>query len=178
VEVDGMISWGNSTGMCHVDASCTTTRNFFAHDNFSFDIYYLGTGRHTLENASVLSDSINPFYTGSSVAVKAKNVQITYKGSSPRSFVVDGNTSLDGERVIISELSLRQGKGASLSLKDSVIAGDKITVFGPGWCADKNSYGVSELSYNGQKYGPEAFAEYIKVSGQDGSSVWRAGANK
>gem|GEM_PF-5146183 len=74
--------------------------------------------------------------------------------SRPKAFSVDGDSNLTGEQMVVSALNVRQEKDATLTLKDSLISGDACTlrVFGPGWYADRNSYAVSEILYNGRSF--------------------------
>lgn len=59
--VDGLISIGNSTGICDTVAAKTSYRRVFIADCLGYDLFFLDDGRYRIENAIVLSRAQNPF---------------------------------------------------------------------------------------------------------------------
>lgn len=59
--VEGLVSIGNSTGICDTVAAHTTYNRVFIADCRGFDLFFLDNGRYQLTNAIVLSSSQNPF---------------------------------------------------------------------------------------------------------------------
>lgn len=59
--VDGLISIGNSTGICDTGGARTTYNRVFIADCSGFDLYFLDNGRYRISNAIVWSSAQNPW---------------------------------------------------------------------------------------------------------------------
>lgn len=59
--VDGLVSIGNSTGICDTVAAKTSYNRVFIADCLGYDLFFLDNGRYKLANAIVLSSAQNPF---------------------------------------------------------------------------------------------------------------------
>lgn len=59
--VDGLVSVGNSTGICDTGSARTSYNRVFIADCLGCDLYFLDEGRYRLTNAVVLSKAQSPF---------------------------------------------------------------------------------------------------------------------
>ncbi|MCB1245610.1 MAG: hypothetical protein KDN04_23060, partial [Verrucomicrobiae bacterium] len=59
--VEGLVSIGNSTGICDTGTARTSYRKVFIADCVGFDLYFLDEGRYAVTDALVLSSAQNPF---------------------------------------------------------------------------------------------------------------------
>ncbi len=59
--VRGLVSVGNSTGICDTVDAVTDYEDVFVADCVSYDLFFLDRGRYSLTNALVLSSAQNPF---------------------------------------------------------------------------------------------------------------------
>ena len=59
--VEGLVSIGNSTGICDTGTARTSYRKVFIADCLGFDLYFLDEGRYAVIDALVLSSAQNPF---------------------------------------------------------------------------------------------------------------------
>jgi len=59
--VDGLVSIGNSTGICDIMAAKTSYNRVFIADCIGFDLFFLDNGRYKLTNALIFSKAQNPF---------------------------------------------------------------------------------------------------------------------
>lgn len=59
--VDGLVSIGNSTGICDTVAAKTSYNRVFITDCTGYDLFFLDDGRYRLTNAVIFSKAQNPF---------------------------------------------------------------------------------------------------------------------
>lgn len=59
--VDGLVSIGNSTGICDTVAAKTSYNRVFIADCIGYDLFFLDDGRYKLTNAVIFSKAQNPF---------------------------------------------------------------------------------------------------------------------
>ena len=108
--VDGLVSIGNSTGICDTGTAQTSYRNVFIANCVGFDLYFLDEGRYTLTNALVLSSAQNPLsINGRSTGtcqMRMENVHLR-RLTEPRLGKVTTNASLTAKRCTFENLEVQ-----------------------------------------------------------------------
>jgi hypothetical protein len=180
--VDGLVSIGNSTGICDVGDSVTDYDHVWIRDCLGHDLYFLEYNRHSLRNAVVLSSAWRTLVvTGGPKRPKAvctltmENVLIRRMAGTNEVRVEQGAV-LDARRVTLVGLNFL-ANGGRVRLFDSVIAGkpqSEVTLRHDSvWQADRNLYDARFRRRDPQVYTPQTFADFQRVAGQDRHSECR-----
>lgn len=178
IVVDGFVSIGNSTGMCHTNESHSDCRRVFIRDCLGFDYFMIGGGRHRLRDSVLLCRSAG--------AVRLQRDEIT-KLPCVVEFENVAIQRLDGRNELVfavgSEVTCKQlvlaGFGIAISgnschMFDSVLAGGpqrEVNVYPQvQWRADRNVYDLRFLRFDKRFVGREEFAAYQRDLQQDAAS--------
>jgi hypothetical protein len=180
--VDGLVSMGNSTGICDVGSSVTEYNHVLIRDCLGHDLYFLEYERHAVRNAVVLSSAWRtlvvtggPKRPDAVCRLALENVYIRRMTGANEVRVHQG-ARLDARRVTLVGLNVL-ATGGQVRLFDSVIAGShpsEVTIYRDArWEADRNLYDVGLLRRGPQSYTEKTFAEFRRATGQDQHSQWR-----
>lgn len=86
VEVDGFVSRGNSTGICHINDSSSLNRNVVLENNTAINLFLLGTGVHEFRNSKIAAEPggvrVGP-RVEETVELRLFNSQIAWPASPP-----------------------------------------------------------------------------------------------
>ncbi|MFK5923717.1 MAG: hypothetical protein QM496_16180 [Verrucomicrobiota bacterium] len=108
--VNGLVSIGNGTGICDTGSSQTSYKNLFIADCVGVDLYFLDTGRYSIDNGIVLSSAQKPLIvTGGSKGsceLKINNLFIRRIGT-PQAAVIAINSSLFANKLTLDNLDLK-----------------------------------------------------------------------
>jgi len=122
--VKGLVSVGNSTGICDINSAVTDYEDVFIADCVSYDLFFLDSGRYSLTNAVVLSSAQNPFtVTGRSEGdcrLRLENV-LFRRLVEPRLGQVAERATLEAERCTFEGIAIRETGTARWS--DSLVDG-------------------------------------------------------
>jgi hypothetical protein len=179
--VDGLVSAGNSTGICDVGDSLTEYNRVLIHDCLGHDLYFLEYNRHAVRNSVVLSSAWRTLVvTGGPKRPDARctltldNVYIR-RVRGTNEVRVEKGALLDARRLTLVGLNF-QATGGEVRLFDSVIAGapqPEMTLWRHvGWQADRNQYDARFVRRDGQLYTAQTFADFQRAAGQDHHSQW------
>lgn len=180
--VDGLVSIGNSTGICDVGNSVTDYDHVWIRDCLGHDLYFLEYNRHSLRNAVVLSSAWRTLVvTGGpkrpeAVCTLAMENVLIRRMTGTNEVRVEKGALLDARRVTLVGLNFL-ATGGQVRLLDSVIAGTpqpEITLWrNVGWQADRNLYDARFLRRGEQSYTAKTFGDLRRATGQDQHSEWR-----
>ena len=184
--VDGFESIGNATGICDTGTSETNYVNVRIHDCIGFDLFFLDSGKYTVQNAEVISTAAKSLYLMGREApaepcrVTLDNVVIRREqtGNEVR---VSPNCVLKADRVSLINLDV-QATGGIIEINRSFIGGTvpanpprKPTLHlwkDAEWRAHDNWYDLESA-----RVGPTSFAEtqleaFCRVVAEDSGSRW------
>lgn len=174
--VEGLVSIGNSTGICDVGDSVTEYDGVFVSACLGHDLYFLEYNRHAVRNAVVLSSAWRTLVvTGGPKKPDARctltldNVYLRRMAGTNDVRVATGAV-LDARRVTLVGLNLL-ASGGEVRWFDSVIAGSstaEITLWsGVKWQADRNLYDAKFLRVGPKFYTASTFGDFQHAMGQD-----------
>lgn len=129
VEINGFTSIGNSTGMCHVGHSQTTTRNMVIRDCHGVDLYLLNGSRHHIEDSIVLTSGHRAIMivggpTESDICdVTLDNVLIVNNDSTDARLRINKFSNVTVNASTINSLDLLASGPSSLTLTNSIWTG-------------------------------------------------------
>ncbi len=180
--VDGLVSIGNSTGICDVGSSVTEYNHVLIRDCLGHDLYFLEYERHAVRNAVVLSSAWRtlvvtggPQRPDAVCRLTLDNVYIRRMTGANEVRVHQGAV-LDARHLTLVGLNLLV-TGGQVRLFDTAIAGGpkaEITLYQDAhWQADRNRYDVGLLRRGPRSYTEETFAEFQRTEGQDQHSQWQ-----
>lgn len=180
ITVKGMVSIGNSTGLCHVGKSWSTAERMYIAGNHGVDYYVLNTGTHVLRDSHIVCDAAQSLVCFGDEAEGAlchlilDNVLVQGAGAS-NVIKAHRNSAVNASRCTFVGLSMSVA-GASFALRQSVVTGapkPNIVVYDyTNWTAAKNLYDLEYLRFGATFYKAANFAEYQAASGQDANSLW------
>ena len=184
IEVDGMLSTGNSTGVCHVNDSHSVATNMTIHGNHGHSYFVLDTGRHELRDSHIRAEAAMSVTMngareegGGQVEVVLSNVVIEGTGKSDL-IKANRRSLVTFEKVkVTGGLSLSVA-GDAFALRDSAILGTEetkpeITVYSHvDWKANGNRYDLGHLRVGDEFFTAASFAAYREATGQDADSIW------
>jgi len=108
--VDGLVSRGNSTGICDTVAAQTSYNRVFIADCVGYDLYFLDDGRYRLTNSVVLSAAQFPLVVtardGATSRLSVDNVYIKRIGP-PQAAQVASRATLAARRLTLDGLDLQ-----------------------------------------------------------------------
>ncbi|MCB1231263.1 MAG: right-handed parallel beta-helix repeat-containing protein [Verrucomicrobiae bacterium] len=184
IEIDGMVSTGNSTGVCHVNNSHSIASNLTLFGNHGFEYFVLDTGHHELRDSHIRADAFQSVVIngareegGGTCEAIFENVIIEGTGASD---VIKANrrSIVTFDRVTVTGGLSMSVAGDAFTLRDSAIVGrdeslPAITVYAHvNWQASGNRYRLSTLRIGDQWYDETRFAEYQRATGQGMGSCW------
>jgi hypothetical protein len=180
--VRGLVSSGNSTGICDVGDSVTEYDGVLIRDCLGHDLYFLEYNRHTVRNAVVLSSACRtlvvtggPERPAARCTLTLDNVYIR-RMSGVNDVRVATGAVLDARRVTLVNLNIL-ATGGEVRWFDSVIAGTspaEITLYqGVKWQADRNVYDARFLRVGPTFYNTKTFGDFQRTTGQDRHSLWK-----
>ncbi len=182
IVVDGLISIGNSTGMCHTNESHTDCRRVYIRDCSGFDYFMIGGGKHRLRDSLLLCRSAGAVrlqrdeLTKLPCEVEFDNVAIK-RLDGRRELVFAAGSTVTCERLVLAGFGLSIS-GNSCRIVESVIAGGpqaEVTVYpGVKWQSDRNVYDLKWLRFDKQFVGREEFPAYQRSQSHDGLSRWQS----
>lgn len=184
IEVDGMVSTGNSTGVCHVNDSHSISSNMEIYGNHGFEYFVLDTGHHELRDSHIRADAFQSVVAngareegGGQCEVLLSNVVIEGTGKSDL-IKANRRSLVTFEKVkVTGGLSLSVA-GDAFALRDSEIQGTEdakpnITVYSHvDWEASGNRYDLGHLRVGDEIFTATNFATYQEATGQDADSTW------
>lgn len=180
IEVDGLLSTGNSTGVCHTGKSQSVSDHMTIRGNHGYDFFVLEAGTHVLRNSIIVCDAAQSVVvfgqdkTESICTLRLENVLIQRRGT-PTFFKAHKGSVVDVARTVIIGLSMSIA-GEAFTLSDSVIAGQtkpEIVVYPhTRWQADGNIYDAKYLRIGDTYYSAKTFDAYQRSTGQDAASTW------
>jgi HEAT repeat protein len=180
IRINGLVSSGNSTGICDVGDSVSHYNRVFIKDCLGHDLYFLDTNEHSISNSVVQSSAWRALVvtggpnTNKVCTLRLDNVLIHRVVGSNDVRVVTGGV-LDARRVTFRNLNFLVTGGA-VTLRDSIIAGTpppEISIWKDVcWQANHNLYDVRFIRLDQTFYNAKKFADYQRATGQDKSSRW------
>jgi hypothetical protein len=180
IRVNGLVSSGNSTGICDVGDSVSHYNRVLIKDCLGHDLYFLDTNEHSVSNSIVQSSAWRALVvtggpkTNGVCTLRLDNVLIHRVAGSNDVRVATGAV-LDARRVTFSNLNFL-ATGGAVTLRDSVIAGTpppEISIWKDvRWQADHNLYDARFIRLDQTFYDAKNFADYQRAIGQDKSSRW------
>lgn len=181
VRVDGLVSIGNSTGICNVNDSRSINNRVFIKDCLGQDFYMLGTNHHTLTNSIIYCTAQRAITVQGEqkddrpCTVKMENVVLLRTSDTPKSVRVAKKGIFVGKRLTIFGVDFDASDGIA-TLTDSVIGGEPppeiILTPRSVWKADRNVYDVKHIRVGQMVYGLDDFHTYRNTTGQDQHSMW------
>ena len=204
IEVDGFISRGNTTGICHVQGSHSSSRRLVLENNCAFEVLLSGSGIHEISDSVILPSrhltrvvrlSSEQAEEGKGCRLHMENVLIDGDHCKEahdkeesrrlgREFTVEilGKCHWSGRRVTLLSVGLTSkwpAPGVSeVTLFQSIMAGQvkpEIDLLPTTiWQANDNAYDLATIAVGGTRYTPSQWEEYRRATGQDQASSWGA----
>ncbi len=204
IEVDGFVSRGNTTGICHVQGSHSSSRRLVLENNYAFEALLSGSGVHTISDSVILPNrhltrvvrlSSEQAAEGQRCQLHMENVLVdgdhfaaAHEKEESRclghEFAVEilGKCQWVGRRVTLLSVGITSrwpSPGVSeISLFQSIVGGTvkpRIDLLPQSvWLADDNAYDLANLIVEGNRYAPAEWENYRRSSGQDQLSSWGA----
>ncbi len=202
IEVDGFISRGNTTGICHVQESHSSSRRLILENNCAFEVLLSGSGVHRISDSVILPNrrvtrvlrlSSEQAGEGKGCRLDMENVLVDgdqlgeahleeQSGRLGHEFTVEilGKCQWVGRHLTLRSVGLTSrwpDPGPSkVSLHQSSIGGllkPEIDLLPQTvWLANENSYDLTRLAVGGNRYSLRQWEEYRKATGQDQKSSW------
>lgn len=202
IAVDGFVSRGNTTGICHVQGSHSSSRRLVLENNCAFEVLLVGSGVHEISDSVILPNrrvtrvvrvSSEGADAGAGCSLHMKNVLVDgdRSGGTPdegesrrlgHDFTVEilGKCLWSGSRVTLLSVGLTSKwptPGASeVHLFQSLVGGQvkpEIALLPQTiWQADDNSYDLTAITVGGNRFTPVQWEEYRKATGQEQASSW------
>jgi len=180
IRVNGLVSSGNSTGICDVGDSVSHYNRVFIKDILGHDLYFLDTNEHSVSNSVVLSSAWRALVvtggpkTNGICTLRLDNVLI-HRVTGSNEVRVTAGAVLDARRVTFRNLNFL-ATGGAVTLRDSIIAGTpppEINIWkGVRWQAEHNLYDARFIRLDQTFYPPKTFNDYQRATGQDRASRW------
>ena len=202
IEVDGFVSRGNTTGICHVQGCHSSNRRLVLENNSAFEVLLSGSGVHEISDSVILPSrrltrvvrlSSEQAEEGKGCRLHMENVLVNGDHSKEihdeeesrrleHEFTVEilGKCQWSGHRVTLRSVGLTSkwpAPGVSeVSLFQSIVDGQmkpKIDLLTQTiWQANDNSYDLAGIAVGGIRYTPAQWEEYRTTTGQDQESHW------
>lgn len=174
IEVDGLLSRGNSTGFCHVDQSESINRNIVLEQNHGHAIYLVNRSKHQIENGIVRSLKRHALRLTSGTSLSIKNVAFYAENPHEHGWTIQGESTLEAENCSLFGLPI-DVKDAQVTLKNSLIEGKETAVTieqKAQWISERNVWNIALLQWKGEKYFGASFSKYVEDSQQDQKSFF------
>jgi len=178
IRVNGLVSTGNSTGICDVGDSVSHYNRVFIKDCLGHDLYFLDTNEHSVSNSVVLSSAWRALVvtgrpnTNKVCTLRLDNVLI-HRVTGSNDVRVTTGAVLDARRVTFSNLNFL-ATGGTVTLRDSIIAGTpppEISIWRDvRWQADCNLYDARFIRLDQIFYDAKKFPDYQRATAQDKAS--------
>ena len=180
IVVDGMVSIGNSTGMCHTNESHTDCRGVLIRDCLGMDYFMIGGGQHRLSDSLILVSSAGGVRiagdsrTGAICDTTLEHVAIQrIAGSKTLNFAAGSAVTL---KHVTSDGSFLAASGKSIALERCVIgsaSAPELTIYAnTTWQADHNVYDVKFLRFDKRFIAHDQFDAFQKEGTSDQHSQW------
>ncbi len=180
IQVRGMVSIGNSTGMCHGDNANSRCEGVYIQGCHGYAYYVLHSGTHVLRNSWIVCDAAQSVVVvgarepPGSCTLKLENV-VLEGGERAPALHARQRSVLEMSRVTVFGLSMLI-TGEIFKLGQSIIGGTpKPTIIIDAQTsveADANLYDLAQFKLGGSEFAREQFEDYRAATGQDGASVW------
>ncbi|MFZ2639922.1 MAG: HEAT repeat domain-containing protein [Verrucomicrobiia bacterium] len=180
IRVNGLVSIGNSTGICDVGDSVSHYNRVFIKDCLGHDLYFLDTNEHSVSNSVVLSSAWRTLVvtgnpnTNKICTLSLDNVLI-HRVTGTNEVRVTAGSVFEGRHLTLTGLHIL-ATGGAVTLRDSIVAGTpppEISVWkNVRWRADHNLYDAHFIRLDQKFYSPKTFADYQRATGQDKASRW------
>ncbi|MCX6910451.1 MAG: HEAT repeat domain-containing protein [Verrucomicrobia bacterium] len=180
IRVNGLVSSGNSTGICDVGDSVSHYNRVFIKDCLGHDLYFLDTNEYSVSNSVVQSSAWRALVvtgrpnTNKVCTFRLDNVLI-HRVTGTNEVRVAAGSMLDARRVTLCNLNFL-ATGGVVTLRDSIIAGTpqpEISIWKDvRWQADHNLYDARFIRLDQTFYSPKTFSDYQRATGQDKASRW------
>ncbi len=180
IRVNGLVSSGNSTGICDVGDSVSHYNRVIIKNCLGHDLYFLDTNEHSVSNSVVQSSAWRALVvtggpkTNSICTLRLDNVLI-HRVAGTNEVRVAAGAVLDARRVTLNGLNFL-ATGGAVTLRDSVVAGaaqPEISIWkGVRWQSDHNLYDARFIRLDQMFYSPKTFSDYQRATGQDKTSQW------
>ncbi|MBI5394763.1 MAG: DUF1565 domain-containing protein [Verrucomicrobia bacterium] len=180
IRVNGLVSSGNSTGICDVGDSVSHYNRVFIKDCLGFDLYFLDTNEHSVSNSVVMSSAARTMLvtgrpnTNKVCTLQLDNVLIR-RVTGTNEVRVTAGAVFEGRRLTLLGLNF-QATGGAVTLRDSIIAGTpqpEVTIWKDvKWVADNNVYDLKSLRLDQTFFTAKTFAGFQRATGQDKRSQW------
>ncbi len=182
--IDGMLSTGNSTGVCHVNDSHSVASRMTIQANHGHEYFVLDTGRHELRDSVIRADAAQSVTAngareegGGQCELILANVRIEGTGQSD---VIKANrrSLVTFDKVTVAGGLSLSVAGDAFTLRESLITGTgerrpSITVYPHvKWRAARNAYDLETLRIGDVFYRAGSFSEYQAATGEDAESRW------
>ena len=109
VEVDGLVSIGNSTGITDILSAHTSYNHVFIADCLAYDLFFMNNGRYKVKNSVVLSSSEHPLTlkanNGEHTELILDNVFILRAGK-PEPARIQKDTTLNAKCTTLANMTL------------------------------------------------------------------------
>lgn len=186
IKLDGFLSFGNSTGICHVGQSESESDHVVIAGCHGFGFFVTNGGKHVLRNAYIDAAVPQPVAVSGTAAAGGKAAEtcraelenvLVYAapGVKQGGVRIGVGGDLVARRVTTVDLDwVIQGKA---DVRDSVIVGHRTRGIDvrarAAWTADRNVYSLRHIRMDQTFYTTGVlFADYAKATGQDRASRW------
>ncbi|HWL09012.1 MAG TPA: hypothetical protein VNQ76_11425 [Planctomicrobium sp.] len=179
--VEGLVSIGNSTGICDTVLSQTHYNSVYIRDCLAYDLFFLDQGNYAVRNAVIHSSSQNPISVNGrseeNLPCRLELENILFLRKTPgKNAYVGKNTILTASRCTFLNLGILVNGGAA-SWKNSVITGTPgpvITVRQNGvWSGERNHYDLDQIKFENEAITMTNFKTFQDRTGQESGSQWR-----
>ena len=180
IRVNGLVSSGNSTGICDVGDSVSHYNRVFIKDCLGHDLYFLDTNEHSISNSVVQSSAWRVLvltggqHTNKVCTLRLDNVFIQ-RVTATNEVRVAAGAVFEGRRLTLLNLNF-QATGGAVTLRDSIVAGTpppEVTIWKDvKWVADNNVYDLKSLRLDKTFFTAKTFAGFQRATGQDKISQW------
>ncbi len=202
IEVDGFVSRGNTTGICHVQGSHSSSRRLLLENNCAFEVLLVGSGVHEIKDSVILPNrrltrvmrlSSEGAEAGKGCSLNMENVLVNGDHTNEvhdeeesrrlgHEFTVEilGKCQWSARRLTLRSVGLTSKWSApgvsEVSLFQSIVGGQvkpEINLLAQTiWEANDNSYDLAGIAVGGIRYTPAQWEDYRRATGQDQESSW------
>ena len=161
IRIDGMVSRGNSNGICHVNESRSVSRNVRIEDSRAYDLYLLNESKHEFHDLTIIPSGARGTVFTSNTEVMISDATVGTDGAANQLRVRNGAlVTIRNSRLLDTHLSIQD---ASTDLSDVVITGDHAAISvdqARDWRMQDCVWKGRELTHNGQSFEPDDLAGF------------------
>ncbi len=182
ITLDGFVSIGNSTGMCHTGASQSVSDRVLIRGCHGVDLYLLDTGSHVIRNSIISCNAAQSIVVAGrpkedqpcTLSMENVLVEATRAGQV---FKARRGSIVEITQATLQGLSV-SAAGRAFTLRRSIVGGAAkpyIMVYPrTKWLAERNAYDLQYLRMDKTFYTAKDFDAYRRATGQDADSSWQA----